>query len=898
MRYDPDSRLSSGWNWVPIRVRYDKTERFQSGTMDKTMNSVETANSVWKTIHDPITRHMITTGDENPSDEEKRALALTQDESTAQSKRYYQKKSTIKNLSLIKDMTTFHNFIIKGGILIESVLTSTQLGLPEKKKVIDTSIGKGGDLNRYTSDVSFLLGVDIDADGIRDPEEGAYHRYMNNLVKGNNQQAPMPPTMLFIIGDSSKSYVDGSSGINEEEADMLRATFGKDTLAKVPPYVDVKCKGQLKDGAELMTSMFSIHYYFESKEKWEGFLNNIRDCLKVGGFFSCCCFDGNIVNNEFSSANVEKGYSIEGVDDVTGSTIWKITKENSLGDTLPSTVEEGFGNAIDVEFLSIGSVHREYLVPPALLIEQLRSIGCELASVEDCRNLGLAAATQSFKETYDSKNLSTTYQMSEAVKKFSFFNRWYVFRRYDTVPMPARIDASSYSYVPGSPAYAPGSPAYNPPGSPAYNPPGSPAYNPSSPAYNPSSPVYAPSSPVYAPSSPAYNPTTPPFNPNAFNEGESHTPKFGRSPQANSTREIPPRPESSEDWYPVFNEVTWKWELHDEYQDAIVAVEDFDYAKGEPKKGVVIQSIDARKKNATTATSILATRPNSAAWSSVPLSGIPAQNAALRAASPHTPPQPPQQQQQQQKASKQNEGLVTAVVEGGGARTVAVERGSAAGPQRKYKASEIFRFFGRAEMKDILGIGDSGAARWLALSAPFPIKDGLIEYPSVNHYLAGMKYKVATDKPELGADLFSSKGTIHTKYLRTRDQIATKHKGEQEKRQVKEHEDQELLRDESAEVADAALPKTIKRYKAQFDEARWIAEKDSFLKEALKQRWRHDDRFHKIVEAARQKNKYLLYYTGSTTITSFGGIRREDGSIEGENQVGKILMELAGYPPL
>jgi predicted NAD-dependent protein-ADP-ribosyltransferase YbiA (DUF1768 family) len=244
--------------------------------------------------------------------------------------------------------------------------------------------------------------------------------------------------------------------------------------------------------------------------------------------------------------------------------------------------------------------------------------------------------------------------------------------------------------------------------------------------------------------------------------------------------------------------------------------------------------------------------------------------------------------------AQERSGLVTSVVEGG-ARTIAVERGTAAGPQKKYKASEVLRFFGRAELKDSLGIGDAGAARWLALSAPFPIMDGTTEYPTVNHYLAAMKYKMATDKPELAADLFSSKGTIHTKYLRQREQIAYKHKGEKERGQVKEHEDQELLRSESADVAEAALPKTIKRYKAQFDESKWLTQKDDALKQALTYRWKHDARFRTVLDAAKQKNKYLLYYTGSSTITSFGGVRKEDGRIEGENQVGKILMELAGY---
>ena len=365
----------------------------------------------------------------------------------------------------------------------------------------------------------------------------------------------------------------------------------------------------------------------------------------------------------------------------------------------------------------------------------------------------------------------------------------------------------------------------------------------------------------------------------------------------------------------------------------------------------------------------LQTRPASAAWAAVPLSGSVAENAALRGMAPRSPAgesdentlsYPPvptnanyETQSREYEAKKQRimtrarereaailpaelseeerearlvaaaeravaesvarwestlaaspnyaaaerSGVVTPVVEGG-ARTIAVERATAAGPQKKYKPGDIFRFYGKAELKDSLGIGDPGSARWLALSAPFPISDGAVEYPTINHYLAGMKYKLATDKPELGPDLFSSKGTIHTKYLRQREQIAYKHKGEKERGLVKEHEDQELLRAEAADVAEAALPKTIKRYKAQLDESAWLTQKDDILKTALTYRWKHDARFRRIVEAAKEKNKYLLYYTGSSTVTSFGGIRKDDGRIEGENQVGKILMELAGYPPV
>jgi predicted NAD-dependent protein-ADP-ribosyltransferase YbiA (DUF1768 family) len=893
MRYDPDPSLPSGWNWVPIRVRYDKTERFQSGSIDKTLNSVETAESVWTSIQEPITHAMITTGAEQPSEEEIKELRISQEQKESTSHRYYQKKSTIKNVGLIKSLANFHNLAIKGGLLTKPILTSTAFGGAAKKKVIDTSIGKGGDLGRYYDDASFLLGIDIDADGILDPDEGAYRRYLDRLVEASRSRYVEAPPMLFLIGDSTKSYVDGKAGATEEESDMMRSVFGKvSPAAKVPPYVEGKWKGALKEGVDLVTSMFSIHYYFESKEKWEGFLHNLRDTLKVGGFFTCCCFDGNYVTTLLE--DIEQGESITGVDETSQATLWKLTKQNTLSERLPETPEEGFGHAIDVEFLSIGSAHREYLVSFGLLVDQLRSIGVELLTDRDVKALGLPAASQLFGDTYDSDPANTVaYPMTEAVKQFSFMNRWFVFRRYGTAPGAKQVgvtpplvtppeedfnDQSSAEARPGpaAPFYAPRSPNLPPTFAPR-SPELPPAYIPTSPAYAPGTPAYAPSTPVYAPSTPVYAPQTPPMAPGLAAEAAAlatrpasaawaQVPLSGNSAENAALRLVSskpanaPAPETPLAPEPEFDPEVDMEEAERVWQEKKTRIEEAAKAR---ERTLLPQTLPPEERDKRIAT------------------------AAERAV---------QESMQQYRAAAKS-GLVTAVVKGGD-RTIPVERGVAAGPQKKYKPGEVFRFFGRAEFRDTLSIGDPGAARWLALSAPFPIKDGGIEYPTVNHYLAGMKYKLASEKPELAADLFSSKGTLHTKYLRLRDQIARKHQGEKEKAQVQENEDQELLRSEASEVADAALPKTMRRYKATFDEAKWLAEKYTVLKEALSQRWKHDARFRKIVEAARSQGKYLLYYTGSTSITPFGGVRREDGHIEGENQVGTILMELAGYPPV
>jgi predicted NAD-dependent protein-ADP-ribosyltransferase YbiA (DUF1768 family) len=92
-------------------------------------------------------------------------------------------------------------------------------------------------------------------------------------------------------------------------------------------------------------------------------------------------------------------------------------------------------------------------------------------------------------------------------------------------------------------------------------------------------------------------------------------------------------------------------------------------------------------------------------------------------------------------------------------------------------------------------------------------------------------------------------------------------------------------------------PPFLKRYKATVDEAKWATVKDSVLEEAITQRWTKDARFRKIITAARDRGKYLLYYTPGSSTSNMGGVRSlQSGRIEGENRIGKIMMKLAGYP--
>ncbi len=239
----------------------------------------------------------------------------------------------------------------------------------------------------------------------------------------------------------------------------------------------------------------------------------------------------------------------------------------------------------------------------------------------------------------------------------------------------------------------------------------------------------------------------------------------------------------------------------------------------------------------------------------------------------------------------------------GVARTVPVAPGPAAVPGRTYGASEVFLFYtDAATAKDSLKIGDKGAGRWLAPSAPFRIEDPDDKskiYPTVEHFLGAMRVKLASNKSSdpaaastLAASIFSREGRIHQKFLQERlveTEAGTK--------ALSEERDHYYTQQEQAAVKDAMRPPSLKKYGVVVDEAMWAAQKDAVLEEALKQRWTRDARFRKIVEAARNQGRYLLYYTPGASTSNVGGVRRaSDGRIMGDNKMGKIIMKLAGFP--
>jgi len=422
MRYEPSRE--PGWRWIPSRIRHDKNERLikerekskKTGrpiSYSRMMNDEKVANSVWNSIHEPITLSMIRTGHTEPSEQEMQALL--QHRSPSIHATYYQRTAPKENTALVKGLRDFHNKYIKRDILLRSTMKG-------RTHLVDMACGKGGDLWKWMeAGASCVLGVDYAGENITNPKDGAYARYVDVLSSMHGRA----PNIAFAIGNSSKRFVTGEAGANQQEQDILRSVFGRQNPdGPVPKYVENVMAGQFRDGADVAACMFALHYFFENSTMLDGFLQNLSDIVKPNGYFVGCCFDGESVFNLLK--NIDKGQSKDGMEgDVP---IWSITKEYDEMEFLDD--ETSLGRAVDVEFISIGAKHREYLMSFPYLVKRMKDIGFRLLNDEERSALRLENSEALFKTSYKmALKQKEKFTMLDSVKEFSFLNRWFIFIR-------------------------------------------------------------------------------------------------------------------------------------------------------------------------------------------------------------------------------------------------------------------------------------------------------------------------------------------------------------------------------------------------------------------------------------------------------------------------------------
>ena len=439
-RYDPSA--AHNCKWVPLRKRPDK----------QVPQYYKIANSVWDTICNPVTKDMISG---LKSLEAMRPMVeeyIANRDTLLHDNTYYMGVS--RDNSTSKPLLDFHNFV-KYALIVGICNSKYKSG---GLSLLDTSCGRGGDLSKWLSEdsnVSFLLGMDISRD-IREASKRLYNSKPYNM-KGWNKD------YVFGMSDTSKNIINGDAleidGIDKSLPEYIYSKHIMDilygrNLGDIPEeYAEIKHKLENKalKGFDIVSSQFSVHYYFKDFDTLMSYIRNVSDNTKKGGYYIGSCYNGKRVYDTLSKNEGKMEY----IDDM-GNLVYSIKRdygeitndfeytEEMLDYDLDISKLEGYlGNKINVYMETIGQELPEYLVNFNMFIHLMENNGFGLISPSIDKqpfNVLNTSGQGDFKEVFDKykeKDASVFSRFGQAhtlsenkdLQNLSFLNSWFVFQK-------------------------------------------------------------------------------------------------------------------------------------------------------------------------------------------------------------------------------------------------------------------------------------------------------------------------------------------------------------------------------------------------------------------------------------------------------------------------------------
>ena len=397
-----------GWRWVPLRVRYDKTSQMRQKGARVFGNDYTTANSNWYSIHHPITKSMISTGQDIP------------EESSVGEDVYYNRKGSGKTTT--RALRDFHNLYVKSKLIAGAA--------NRKDSLIDFSVGKAGDLAKWRyANLGFVLGIDVSKDNIVNKVDGACARYLGEAAKHRGLFGA-----LFLVGNSANNIRNGDAFASFKEKRTVQAIFGEGAKNQQELGAGVyKHYGVASDGFNIASCQFSLHYFFENAKTLHNFVRNVAECTKVGGTFIGTCWDGKTVFRLLKDKAEGEAYTIMR----EGRKMFQLTKMYDETGFPEDEMSLGYGVSVYQE--SIGQAIVEYLVNFDFLVRIMENYGFVLADKEDTAKMGLPGGTGMFETLYyemeqeakRSPNIKygDALYMTEEEKTVSFLNRYFVFKK-------------------------------------------------------------------------------------------------------------------------------------------------------------------------------------------------------------------------------------------------------------------------------------------------------------------------------------------------------------------------------------------------------------------------------------------------------------------------------------
>ena len=434
--------LNASRRWIPMRVRDDKTRilqnalnsrHFPPNLPSKTANDLNVAVSIWRTIHDPVTRDHIT----GVTPIGISAVPDTLEEKLLGVDDVYYARDVPRQHLLSVHMLDFHNQGIKKMLYEKS---------DKRDSLLELACGMAGDLPRWRDgNFKFVLGVDLSRDNITNPRNGAYARMLNQRQALNNAhhlkhdglQRPHYMDAVFIVGDCGKSLQTGEAvGEDKESQQILQILYNKSRgQTNIPYNVTKHIAGRAAQGFSMASCMFAVHYFFQSEAKLNGFLQNVATSLRKGGLFIVTFMDGERVHSLLTtpqaSSSQTSSQTKEGVIEgrkLNGSVpVWAIIKRYASFDR-----DDCWGKHVDVFLENTNKLIPEFVVHFDKLVEKASAYGLALESdgmFSDRFKEILAGASANTGRPNHLDAAVLALNKDPVQTQFSFLNRWAIFKK-------------------------------------------------------------------------------------------------------------------------------------------------------------------------------------------------------------------------------------------------------------------------------------------------------------------------------------------------------------------------------------------------------------------------------------------------------------------------------------
>lgn len=349
-------------------------------------------------------------------------------------------KYTLDETSYLSESNKFTNPFFAFRNVVKEILLKGSSKENIENKLLDLSVGDGKDIYKWAkTDYSKIIGIDINKAKILSAK-----KLYSELKSSANADLKEWANEALINFEEGNSSINIRNNIARQSDDYIEKNKN---INKLFTKID-------KNSFTTVCSFFTAQHYFENIEKLRGFLQNVKENIKLGGYFVVTCLDGeNTFNLLKKSYNKEKqNYELTGKINKNGNTktiytISSISDKLRESDKLEDTIDNGFNVEIKINFYNSNDMESSYLVNKKLFINIASEFGLKVISSEEASINFEFIKTGSglFSDIYDLRKNITDINVSSLdtdiqnldnddnieLKQYSDIHRYYIFKYVD-----------------------------------------------------------------------------------------------------------------------------------------------------------------------------------------------------------------------------------------------------------------------------------------------------------------------------------------------------------------------------------------------------------------------------------------------------------------------------------